>query len=570
MDAASASGRSGGQDGAGSGGALAGFGNSETYAAAEDGSRTLSPLGDRRLALVSGEEVTLEVALEDADTGAPVADAHVSFSLQGRQDATLAELSVPTDDAGVARNRLMAGELNGTFTVEVSAAGAAPVTIQVAVSDAGFGTLVVQAPYTGKRLVTQRHIAVVSMQACDTVSPDPGDHVALLTDAAVVESDFVLPAGQHYTVVALAEGEGGTLLATSCAPDVAIEAGQASVALLRFEDRPLVPGGTYDLLAKLEADAPAATLQDAFLGGALLALETDPGGERNADMAEARLLLDALQATLRQGAGLAADPAALADSLAAERTTPTVDPVVDAQLQTALDGQADTGARSALDALALDVGAAVATASLRAEIAVSKGVSWQPQSLGSAPLDEDDTRVSLDLSGQDPQQVETTLLPAEDGMGIEGLRFALPWGGLAARAGRQLVSDGQGGHTAVLRTQFGCDTFGSFVAELPLLESMCDPACALAACDHAIDQLVDAGAAAVTALDTARPEVTLSAELRLHDDTGDLGVERMDASRLEGHWEAAGGGSGDAFSGDASGEVLRSARTPADAPPPTQ
>lgn len=526
-------------------------------AAVPQGSRELILISDEQLALIYGEQAAVQVALRSSLDGTPVVGAHVSFSLQGRQDSTVSALSVPTDEAGIAENTLTAGELTGAFTLEVSAPGASSLTVQVAVSDAGFGMLVVEAPYDGDRLVTRRRIAVVADVACDAVEPGPGDHMVLLSDPMAASGEFLLPAGQRYTVAALADGDDGTLLAQGCAPSIAIADQQATVAVIAFEDLPLATVGSYQLEATLDADRPAATLADAFALGATETLETDAQGVREPEGAEARLLLDALGQVLRADP-YDADAMGLADAIDAERATPTLTPTLGEQLQAGLDaGDEDRGPRAAIEALTAQIEAAVAETGLAVQIDIDDAVRWQPVGVSSAPLDGDLQRVSLELDAQPPATVPLSPLPTGDGIELSALRFDLPWGALAARAARQLASDGLGGYDADLRQRFGCEALATFVLQLPLAGGMCDADCAADACDTAIGSVLDGGSAALTALGAARPAVTIDAQLLLYDDTGDLGVDRMATSQLLGTWEPVEAQDpGEAFNGGATGELV--------------
>lgn len=534
----------------------------DSAAAATVGTRKLELLSERRVGLAFGGQTLLRVALTRADDGAPVKGSHVSFAFQGvARDASLDSLDAATDAGGIAENTLTVGEFVGTFNVEISAPGAVPVTVQVSVGNAGFGTVIVRAPYTGERQVQRRRIAIVAEAACADAEPGAGDHVELLSQPGN-EAVFLLPAETDYAVVAFAHGLGDTVLARGCTLAEEVEADVETTVEVVFLDQTLESTGDFELEAELSSSEPAATLAAIIEQAAVAYVETDRNQVRNAEGADARLLLDALEDLLRTEAYLALGGDALADDIVAERSVPSLDPALDVELQTTLDGaMSAAGARLAAARLAQDTADNLSTVTLLAKLTIDSDdeaapLSWMPLSVDAGVLQSGEDGPVIDLSPQGLAEVSATLLAADDSIDVQQARFELPWGTLASEVlvatnAYQVAAD-----PSTARARFGCDVFADWVANTPLIAGGCDDTCAREACGVALGDTVDAAAAALIAVDEARPTVTMWGRLSLHDDTGDLAVERMDVEQLRGEWDDAPGPEPERLEGTASGQVL--------------
>jgi len=525
-------------------------------------SRTLQLLSERRVGLAFGEETLLRVALTRSNDDAVVKGAHVSFAFQGiAQDSSLSSLDVATDAEGLAENTLMVGEFVGTFTVEISAPGAASVTVQVSVGNAGFGTVIVKAPYTGERQVRRRRIAIVPEVECADAEPNAGDHMELLAEPSD-EAVFLLPAETDYAVVAFAHGLDDTVLALGCTLLEAVAADEETTVEVSFTDHILHPSGNYELEAELSSSEPAQTLGELLRQSAIAHVETDRDQVRDADGADARLLLDALEDLLRSDAYAMMGGAVLADSVTAERAMPSLMPPLQAQLQEALDyATPATGARIAAADLAEDTTESLSTVTLVAKLTIDgedpdAPLSWDPLSVGTGVLDADEPGPAVDLSSQGLAEVSATLLQEDDSIDIQQARFGLPWGALASEVLLSILTKQTQAEPSSLRRRFGCDVFSTWIEATPLLTDGCDGDCAQEACSIALGRMVDASSADLIAVDEARPTVTMWGSLSLHDDTGDLAVERMAVDSLRGEWNDAPDGDAERFDGTASGEVL--------------
>lgn len=503
--------------------------------------RRLDLVSESSLRLDAGAEARIEVRLLDADER-PVAGESVGFALIGRaQDASLAELAVTTDAEGMAANRLMGGQIVATFRVRVSAEGADDIYIDVASSDAGFGTLVVEATYPGMRVVAQR---VLTAQADATCADEPteGDPTLTLTDAD--QAMFLaLPADTSYAVHGVAGGLDGTTLATGCVDGIVVEADRDVVTSIAWDDEPLRPVGMFELEADLDTTAPAASLAQS-LGLTGNGLVLDVAGEANASNADAAFLLDSLDATLR-GEEFASRPdyTALADAFAKERALPSTVPSLEQTLQAVLD-EAAHGPRVAVRGMADLVQDSLATVRLAAEVTLDRDghdlpMAWRALRVDAIPVPTDAAVPTVDLRMlDDDAAAEAVFRAGKDSVEITEVRFSLPFGALATQSLRTIAGK-ETGLAREIAEQLGCDEFVAWRAQQSVGPDVCNGPCIRAACDRAVGRIVAAAEIAWLALDAQRPRVTLHGTLALEDDDGDLEVERMASDRLWGAWQAA-------------------------------
>jgi hypothetical protein len=259
-------------------------------------------LSHARTQLGFGEQTEIHVLLRD-ERGDPAVDERVSFGLRGRsQDASLSALDAVTDDEGEARVTLTAGDMAATFDVRVSAAGALDRHIGVAVSDSGFGSLHVDAPYDGRRDARERVVVVQADTSCDDHERSARDpSFTLLGDQERAEF-LALPAATRYAVAGLAQGPTGVPLAWACVDGVEIDADRTTVVELSWSDGELTPAQRMTLDLELAAREPASWLRAALVRAAKDAVRLDAEGGSIGNHAEAHFLLDSLDATLRDDA----------------------------------------------------------------------------------------------------------------------------------------------------------------------------------------------------------------------------------------------------------------------------
>jgi hypothetical protein len=533
------------------------------------GTFELELLSDGFVQLGFDDNVTLRVQLVDRD-GEPVPGGHVGFALVGRvQDSSLARVDALTDADGIAENELMSGEMAAAFKVRITAPGAYETFVEVGVSNSGFGTLQVQAEYTGPRRVVKRVIFAQAETDCDHAEHAPGDPTLTLAPGEDMAQFVALPAQVSYAISAVAEGQDGTIVATGCTDAVVVRRDDRISVRVTFNDEPLLPSGRFALQADLDAAAPAMTLGGALRDGTETLVNTDAQGELVLERAEARFLLDSLDATLRSD-DYADAPAAieLADALAQERATPSGAQSPEQSLQTLLSIK-DEGALTVVTRIVQLTVADLERLSLLVDLNVvddagELSVSWQVERLealsarGGAP-------VLIDLSSSEPVPIVASLHPEQDALELTGVRFELPFGALAAQVLDRVVSFDANGEGEALRVLVGCTALTDWLEAQTFAQGgACDEGCVQTTCNHALSRLVSAAEGALTAIDDARPTLVLAGELELGDDDGDLIAEQMSTEMLTGEWEPeAGSDSGDAVFGAATASTLRPA-------PPTE
>ncbi len=122
------------------------------------------------LGLVFGEEAEIHVLYRET-SGEPIAGEEVRFALVGRaNDSSLSMLRATTNADGDAMVRVTAGHTASSYRVRLSADRAASVSVDVAVSDAGFGGLHVTVDWEGERQVASRRVSVFSGASCSAES----------------------------------------------------------------------------------------------------------------------------------------------------------------------------------------------------------------------------------------------------------------------------------------------------------------------------------------------------------------------------------------------------------------
>jgi hypothetical protein len=505
---------------------------------------------------------TISVQLVDSESLEPVAGARVSFALVGRsQDSSLSQVDVVTGEDGVAENDLIAGEMAAAFSVRISAAGAYEITVAAGVSSAGFGTLSVTAPYGGPRAVLRRMVFAQAGMSCARAERMQGDPMVTLGQSADAARFAALPAQVSYALLALAEGEGGQILARGCTDGVVVRADRQVTAVVAFEDEPLLLSGEFILDALLDARAPSNTLGATIRNAAATLVETAAGGDHAPARADARFLLDSLYGTLR-GTEYSGQAGAieLADAIAQARMAQDADSP-EHTLDAALEANREGARRAAIPRLVSFTTSDVSRLRLLAELHVGEGedeleIEWRPRSLATQP--ESGDPVSVDLSTLEPVSAPATLLPEHDAVEFARVRIAAPLGALGAQVLHRVVSSDASGRRAELRAAIGCATLSAWLVEQSYAgEGPCGEGCVNAACDRAVTLLVNAAETALTALDQARPTLAVYGELALGDDDGDLLAEHMSTDALLCEWESADSdASGDAFSGTATATAM--------------
>jgi hypothetical protein len=526
------------------------------------GSRELELISDDWLQLDFGETSLLRVRVSDED-GEPIEDAVVTFALAGRsQDSSLAAVSATSDEDGFAENELIAGTMAAAFSVRITTPGAYETFVDVGVSNSGFGTLHVQADYSGARAVAQRVIFAQAGMDCRRAERMRGDPMVTIGPEEQSAQFIALPASVSYAILAFAESEDGTVVASGCSDAVVVERDDLVTASVAWGDAPLALSGRFRLQADLDAGGPATALGSALRDGAEGVVETDSLGNVDMTHADARFLLDSLDGTLRSE-DYAEQPGAitLADAIAQDRAMPIGLPPE--QSLHSLLAIKDEGAQAVVPRIvqltADDFEMLRLFVELTAEDAGSElALTWRPLRVEALPAGSDRAPVAIDLSALDEVLAVADPLAGRDAIELASVRFELPFGALAAQVLREVVSFDVAGHGEEIRTLVGCTALSEWLAAQSYPQiGACDEGCVRAACDRAVTRLVSGAETSLTALDETRPTLTLSGEIELGDTDGDLMVERLNAQMLSGEWESeTAGEAGDAVSGAATAEPV--------------
>lgn len=326
------------------------------------GGRTLTivqPGSD--VGLSRGGQRTLQVRYGDA--GGDIVGAPIHFAIFGDpRGSTLSADTAATDSAGVASIQVRAGAVATRFQVRASATAAQELTFYIEVSDAGFGSLLVDSTYpqgpVGVDQLKKLTYSLYGNIACASINPQspPPALRSRLTSGVTSKISFkALPLNIDHTVAVSAKrhdsaapGNGWILQAAGCAevPASVLRNGHELQLTVLLEDLPLQLGGAYDLSSTVslpeanrplaDALAPFSDLVDCPLDPAQLLLDcildavdggdpldcvvAAPSGKTQAMLAErgsltkgCRAATTALKApSLEQLLVSAADPAALA------------------------------------------------------------------------------------------------------------------------------------------------------------------------------------------------------------------------------------------------------------------
>jgi hypothetical protein len=491
-----------------------------------------------RVKLRFEQQAGIQVLLRD-DQGDPAVAERVSFGLRGRsQDASLSMLDAVTDDEGQARVMLTAGDMAATFEVRVSAAGALDRHIGVAVSDSGFGSLRVDAPYAGRRDVRDRVIVVQADTTCEDHERSAGDPSFTLLGEQERAEFLALPAATRYAVAGFGQGPTGVALSQACVDGVEIDADRTTAVELTWSDDELSPARQMTLELELEAREPASWLRSALVGAARGAVTRDADGEPIADDAEARFLLDTLDATLRDDM----ENVELADAILSARSL--AGGALESSLQSSLVVH-DAGPLTTVDALAehvveaLDRIGVVATVGIDEQEDDEYALSvWTMQVL--ARDDESRELASLPLSLALPlASGHARRVPDQDVLEADLLSLRIWLGALAAKVLRQAVEIDPEDDAEAPAAVLGCETLEDWLQARAIEGSeACDEACFADVCERAMVRLLAAAEPALVAVDEDRSELRLAGKLVLEDGDGDLLADEIEATELSGEWRA--------------------------------
>lgn len=225
----------------------------------ENATREIVLLHDssKPLALVVTDQVLIRAKVIDYEQGGPAQDVAVTYTVLEQSadgDGKLASSQAISGTTGEVAVWFKAGLTpTVTYTVQLSAENAAPVTIDVRVSDTPIGDLAVNLSYEGPIAVKNVHIRLFhGSYTCGQFNPInvPEDVLGEKTLLGVGTNEEILftdlPDGEKYTIVATAQSPTGSLAAAGCLDGVLVVAEDVNTVTLTMYLLTLNPAGTYD------------------------------------------------------------------------------------------------------------------------------------------------------------------------------------------------------------------------------------------------------------------------------------------------------------------------------------
>lgn len=480
------------------------------------------------LELVFTETAELRFRYREAD-GTSIVGATLSFALDGSaHDSTLGQLEAQTDADGYAVADVIAGSTAAAFRVRVSAERAAPIFVDVAVSDTGFGTLVVGVGYSGDRTVSALVVDAFANKDCPAALE--GDATADRTAILELDADdvpfFGLPAEISYAVLVRGVGaDGRTTLAQGCADDVLVTVDSEARADVGLDDLDLLVEGGYAAEVRIDSRATAITLSEWVRSTGRSALDGAGG--------DAHLLLDAVEAQL----GVLGEVDA-ANAIALDRTTADLETELDRRLRAV-----EAGPSSSVDAVADIFALRTERIDLSGTLMLNPGGDplsvFVIEQVSAGSVDGVAPLVLLDLAavGRPPVAAVAATLDASGGtIEMSHLDVEMPLSNVARAILRSVALErGLESTGEILREVGGCDILETLARERPSL-STCDAACISAACDLTFATVTTILELSLDEVSFTRNAMHLDGDLDLADDDGDLLVERIAGGDLVGSW----------------------------------
>ncbi len=488
--------------------------------------RYLELEGESSLMLVFGDEARILVRYLD-ENRAPITGGIVTFALAGgAHDSSLLGLDGITQSEGVAETTLMAGSTRAAFRVRVTAEGADPLWVDVAVGDEGFGQLEVTTTYEGER-EPQLGVAVFAGLTCDDelTMETRGDWYRIVESVEEPVTFIGLPAGATFAVAGIGEGPMGDLLAYGCVDDVTIDAEELQTAAVDIVDLPQQSRGVYD--TQLDFASPETA---SLLGSQVAAQYTtlaDSGAAAILDAAEAQLIAEGneefamLLSMLREADMEMAFATRLRDdSVGPEAALSAVETLVRERAQRVVL----SGTLRIADELGFQV------------MAVQSGTEDAVSDLMSPGLME------LEAS------VDGTLAEGGAMLSLEALTISLPAAAIVDGIAAAELSDpdDEGGLTEYMLRNASCD----LIAPPDGAIAYCDAACFQAACEQIVQNV--AGELLVGLEDIGRTQLDMRGDVELTDDTADLTSDTL-VAELEGEWTSEGDESPESLDVDLAG-----------------
>jgi hypothetical protein len=458
------------------------------------------------------------------DYGSPLPGVPVEFALADPAGGSSLTPSTPvTGDDGSASTLLRVGSEPSVnkFRVRVSAAGVAPIYIQVMVDDVARVSVEVAVVYMGSRDVDMRTVTALPSVTCEQAlaAGVSGDVTYTYGDEETVKT-FELGPGLHYSLVAWGRDRTNAKVAEGCvgfdAPIVASMQMQEPESI-ELVDTPMRLMNSYDLTLDLNVSASVARVREAVEAAAVAALPVTASPEGD-------FYLDALDATLR-----AAGNTSAADALATRRGSEDLAGALAAELEAAAVGAAAYG-----EAL----GAAAASFGNRLEVRTYGAGATDMAYMIEVRMVRARTGDGTDLLELSPTfVVPTAMVDADYSDTLGALVINTLWVELGLGSyGKALISALAAREQPPARAAGGCGVLAQFIADDGALGAACDASCRALVCDRALDTLDTASSNALTSLDAAHPTLGLSGQVWAHDRDGDGLVDDLGPASLMGNW----------------------------------
>lgn len=213
----------------------------------------LVPAGLTDYELNIGSNFDLGVLLYSRETGEPIADRLIAWTIEGSGEASLSAFETPTDADGLATVTLRAGQTLTRYTVTASHADVRPVEFTIDIVQLPSGDLLVNVINSGASQLEVKPFDVgIYYNAdidCRHFNPLSLPPSAIATGQAAMDGETLsfenLLSGYEYTILGVAYGPNGTVAAKACIDGERLYEEEVREVDLIFQLIPLNPVGTY-------------------------------------------------------------------------------------------------------------------------------------------------------------------------------------------------------------------------------------------------------------------------------------------------------------------------------------
>lgn len=466
-------------------------------------------LVDQSHELAVGDSLSFRARYVD-DRGSPITDGTVSFALVGQaNDATLSRTDALTDENGIVSGTLFASSMPTTFQVRLNAQYAAPVSLAIAVSDAGFGTIVTEIVDESEVPVSRWLVGLFRDEPCSSEMLEARGERFRTLPAGETSLELRVPATVVYSIVARGESASGELRAFGCVEDIQLDSDEVKEVAIVATVAPLRAEGTYEgELGFVTMETPRDTF-DALLEGY--------------EGSDAALLLDAIEAGLRDD--LREEWAARREALEAEwrEHLPGAPGLV--------VGEPGMGPTLALAQWAQEM--AVQIAQIDVDISVTILEDIQVQMLGVRLQGADGEEISLEPSSRGT--IGASLSSDRSTILVDRLSLNVS----LAEAIEAIAESSWSGDAPSLRSHLVEQGACEDLEPPPALADFCDAECLENTCLETVQSLAADTMERIWALDSVRSGLNLEGEIALSDIDANRQADDG-AGELFGSWSGTG------------------------------